>query len=115
MNSKQSVPSPAPQQRLHSASIPTAINSPATSHRSARKHCRAQPSPSPQATHRNRADASSTPPSKFSAIKRGLIPDTTLRKYVYSALIEYIARAIGRGRKSPIIQDEQRNFRINEP
>ncbi len=49
------------------------------------------------------------------AIKRGLIPATTLRKYVYSALIEYIARAIGRGRKSPIIQDEQRNFRINEP
>lgn len=49
------------------------------------------------------------------AIERGLIPKTTLRKYVYSALIEYIARAIGRGRKSPIVQDEQRNFRINEP
>ena len=48
------------------------------------------------------------------AIKRGLIPAQTQRKYVYSALIEYIARAMGRGRKPPIVQDEQRRFRINE-
>ncbi|HEV7179878.1 MAG TPA: hypothetical protein VGN11_08400, partial [Candidatus Baltobacteraceae bacterium] len=40
------------------------------------------------------------------AIKRGLIPKTTLRKYVYSALIEYIARSMGRGRRPPIVQDE---------
>lgn len=49
------------------------------------------------------------------AIARGLVPKTTRRKYVYSALIEYIARAIGRGRKPPIVQDEARNFRLNEP
>ena len=49
------------------------------------------------------------------AIKRGLVPNTTKRKYVYSALIEYIARAMGRNRKPPIVQDAQRRFRINEP
>ena len=49
------------------------------------------------------------------AIKRNLVPATTTRKYVYSALIEYIARSNGRGRKPPIVQDAQRNFRINEP
>lgn len=49
------------------------------------------------------------------AIARDLIPNTTLRKYVYSALIEYIARSMGRRRKPPIVQDAQRRFRINEP
>ena len=49
------------------------------------------------------------------AIEKKLIPATTQRKYIYSALIEYIARAMGRNRKPPIVQDAQRRFRINEP
>ncbi len=49
------------------------------------------------------------------ALKRALVPPATTRKYVYSALIEYIARQLGRGRKPPIVQDAQRRFRINEP
>ncbi len=49
------------------------------------------------------------------ALARGLVPPQTTRKYVYSALIEYIARQLGRGRKPPILQDAQRRFRINEP
>jgi hypothetical protein len=49
------------------------------------------------------------------ALKQKLVPPETQRKYVYSALIEYIARQLGRGRKPPIVQDAQRRFRINEP
>ena len=49
------------------------------------------------------------------ALDRELVPRNTTHKYVYSALIEYIARQIGRGRKPPIVQDAQRRFRINEP
>lgn len=49
------------------------------------------------------------------ALARGLVPKETTYKYVYSALIEYIARQKGRDRKPPIVQDEQKHFRINEP
>ncbi|HEY8313912.1 MAG TPA: hypothetical protein VIG51_07030 [Candidatus Baltobacteraceae bacterium] len=49
------------------------------------------------------------------ALKRKLVPPATKRKYVYSSLIEYIARSIGHDRKPPIVQDAQRRFRINEP
>lgn len=49
------------------------------------------------------------------ALERKLVPPQTTRKYVYSALIEYIARQLGRGRKPPIVQDAQRRFCINEP
>jgi hypothetical protein len=49
------------------------------------------------------------------ALDHKLVPPATLNKYVYSALIEYIARQLGRGRKPPIVQDAQRRFRINEP
>jgi Restriction endonuclease len=49
------------------------------------------------------------------ALKRKLVPPNTLHKYVYSALIEYIARQIGRGRRPPIVQDALRRFCINEP
>ncbi len=49
------------------------------------------------------------------ALTRVLVPHDTTRKYVYSALIEYIARQLGRGRKPPVVQDAQRRFRINEP
>jgi len=49
------------------------------------------------------------------ALERKLVPAQTKRKYIYSALIEYIARQLGRGRKPPIVQDAQRRFRINEP
>jgi DNA primase len=49
------------------------------------------------------------------ALARKLIPGHTKRKYVYTTLIEYIARQIGHGRRSPIVQDAQRRFCINEP
>jgi DNA primase len=49
------------------------------------------------------------------ALERKLIPPNTTYHYVYTALIEYIARQLGRGRNPPILQDAQRRFRINEP
>jgi DNA primase len=49
------------------------------------------------------------------ALRRKLAPPNTQNQYVYSALIEYIARQLGRGRKPPIVQDAQKRFRINEP
>jgi hypothetical protein len=49
------------------------------------------------------------------ALKRNLVPPGTQRKYVYTALIEYIARQLGRNRKPPVVQDTQRRFCINEP
>jgi bifunctional non-homologous end joining protein LigD len=48
-------------------------------------------------------------------IKQHLLAADYKAKYVYTALIEYIARANGNGRKPYIVQDENRNFRINEP
>ena len=49
------------------------------------------------------------------AQKLHLLASDYKAKYVYTALIEYIARANGNGRKPYIVQDENRNFRINEP
>ncbi|HVA37289.1 MAG TPA: hypothetical protein VNJ51_06725 [Candidatus Dormibacteraeota bacterium] len=49
------------------------------------------------------------------ALRRKLVPAATTKKYVYSALIEYIARQIGHGRKPPLVQTADRRFRINEP
>jgi DNA primase len=49
------------------------------------------------------------------AVKRHLLAADYKAKYVYTALIEYIARANGNGRKPYIVQGENRNFRINEP
>ena len=49
------------------------------------------------------------------ALAKTLVPPSTTRKYVYTNLIEYIARQIGHGRKPQIVQDAQRRFRINEP
>lgn len=49
------------------------------------------------------------------ALKRGTLPADMTRKYVYTALIEYIARTEGRKRKPLIVQDPDRRFRINEP
>jgi DNA primase len=49
------------------------------------------------------------------AVKQHLLAADYKAKYVYTALIEYIARANGNGRKPYIVQDENRNFRINEP
>lgn len=49
------------------------------------------------------------------ALAQKLVPANTTRKYVYTNLIEYIARQIGHGRKPQIVQDAQRRFRINEP
>lgn len=49
------------------------------------------------------------------ALKRKLVQPNMTKKYVYTALIEYIARSIGRGRKPLIAQNEDRSFRINQP
>ncbi|HEY3676468.1 MAG TPA: hypothetical protein VGK84_10805, partial [Candidatus Tumulicola sp.] len=49
------------------------------------------------------------------ALKLGLLTAETKRKYVYTALTEYIARQVAHGRRTPILQDEQRRFVINEP
>ncbi|MBV9718345.1 MAG: hypothetical protein JOZ77_03440 [Candidatus Eremiobacteraeota bacterium] len=49
------------------------------------------------------------------ALAHNLVPPNTTRKYVYTNLIEYIARQLGHGRKPQIFQDAQRRFRINEP
>ncbi len=48
------------------------------------------------------------------ATKRGLFSAPTTQKYVYTSLIEYIARANGNGRKPAIVQNADRTFRINE-
>jgi len=49
------------------------------------------------------------------AIQRGLLDAAFAPKYLYTSLIEYIARAIGNGRKPAIVQNADRSFRINEP
>ena len=49
------------------------------------------------------------------AVKDGLLAADYNPRYLYTALIEYIARANGNGRKPYIVQDENRNFRLNEP
>ena len=50
-----------------------------------------------------------------SARKCGLLDAAATRKYVYTSLIEYIARANGNGRKPAIVQNGDRSFRMNEP
>ncbi len=49
------------------------------------------------------------------AVAHGLLPADFKAKYVYTALIEYIARAQGNGRRPAIVQDADRSFRFNEP
>ncbi len=49
------------------------------------------------------------------ALARGLVQPNMTKKYVYTALIEYIARTLGHGRKPLIVQNEDRTFRINQP
>lgn len=49
------------------------------------------------------------------AVAQGLLPADFKAKYVYTALIEYIARAQGNGRRPAIVQDADRSFRFNEP
>lgn len=49
------------------------------------------------------------------SLERGLVPPGTTRKYVYTALIEYIARSKGRERKPQIVQEHDRRFRANHP
>jgi hypothetical protein len=46
---------------------------------------------------------------------RGLVGDGASSKYVYTSLIEYIARANGNGRRPAIVQNGDRTFRVNEP
>jgi hypothetical protein len=47
------------------------------------------------------------------ALERKLVPAATTKKYVYTALIEYIARTRGHDRKPAIVQDPDRRFRAN--
>jgi DNA primase len=49
------------------------------------------------------------------AEQQHLLDPATTHKYVYTSLIEYIARANGNGRKPAIVQNADRSFRINEP
>ncbi|HEY0395117.1 MAG TPA: M4 family metallopeptidase [Candidatus Elarobacter sp.] len=49
------------------------------------------------------------------ALKRALVPAGTSKRYVYTALIEYIARTKGHERKPLIVQDPDRRFRANHP
>ncbi len=49
------------------------------------------------------------------AIARKLLPHDFSHKYLYTALTQYIERCLGAGRKPVILQDEERNFRVNEP
>jgi len=49
------------------------------------------------------------------ALARGLVQRNMTKKYVYTALIEYIARTIGHARKPLIVQNQDRTFRINQP
>ena len=49
------------------------------------------------------------------ALARGLVPAGTSKRYVYTALIEYIARTKGHERKPAIVQDRDRRFRANHP
>lgn len=49
------------------------------------------------------------------ALKRGLLDASMSKKYVYTSLIEYIARAKGNGRKPALVQNADHSFRINEP
>jgi hypothetical protein len=49
------------------------------------------------------------------ALARELVPVGTSKKYVYTALIEYIARTKGHERKPAIVQDRDRRFRANHP
>jgi hypothetical protein len=49
------------------------------------------------------------------ALARGLVPAGTTKKYIYVALIEYIARTKGHERKPFVVQDPDRRFRANHP
>src|SRR5947209_2660324 len=49
------------------------------------------------------------------ALARKLVPAGTSKRYVYTALIEYIARTKGHERKPLIVQDPDRRFRANHP
>lgn len=49
------------------------------------------------------------------AQKRGLLGPGVTRKHVYTALSEYIIRAVGSGRRSELTEDVEDRFRINRP
>lgn len=49
------------------------------------------------------------------AQKRGLLDSTFTRKHVYTALSEYIIRAVGSGRRPEFTEDVEDRFRINRP
>jgi hypothetical protein len=45
----------------------------------------------------------------------GLFDATQTRKHVYTALSQYVERALGRGRKPLLVEDPDRRFRLNRP
>lgn len=47
--------------------------------------------------------------------RRGLFDASQTRKHVYTALSQYVERALGRGRKPLIAEDADRRFRLNQP
>jgi hypothetical protein len=48
-------------------------------------------------------------------IRRGLFDRNQTRKHVYTALSQYVERALGRGRKPLIVEEPDRRFRLNQP
>ena len=49
-------------------------------------------------------------------VKRGLFdPAHQTRKYIYTALSQYIQRTLGRGNKPLFVEDPDRRFRLNRP
>ncbi|MBC5829013.1 MAG: hypothetical protein GIW98_02335 [Candidatus Eremiobacteraeota bacterium] len=46
---------------------------------------------------------------------QGLLPQTMTRKHVYTALSQYVERALGSGRKPLMIENPDRTFRLNHP
>lgn len=49
------------------------------------------------------------------AKERGLLPQSVTRKHVYTALSQYVERAVGSGRKASIVENPDRSFRLNHP
>ena len=49
------------------------------------------------------------------ALHQGLLPRHITRKRIYTALSQYVERALGRGRKPEIVEDAQHRFALNRP
>lgn len=49
------------------------------------------------------------------AVKRGLLDQNQTRKHLYTALSQYIQRALGRGNKPLLVEESDHRFRLNRP